>query len=453
MSRSARRPPANDTAPELPHSIEAERSVLGGILLDESALDTAMQILVPDDFFLRQNTLVFAHMVELRNHRAPIDVASLIDSLQRSGDLSAAGGPEYLSSLPDGLPRLTHVNYYAQIVKDDSWRRLAIHRAEAIQAAAFSHEEITEINKRFRETAEAIRAAQEWIPTASAKDFCCLKLPRSTYLVDGLVKSPSMIELFSWRGVGKTMFALGLSNAISSGSNFLKWKASNAVPVLYLDGELDGDELQKRLSFLGAADNDKLNILCCDMLEDPFPHLATARAQKIIEDKLGDARFLVLDNLSALAPSSNEEEGAHWILIQAWLKTLKRQGISSMFLHHAGHAGHARGTTRREDLLDLVIELKHPSDHKASEGLRLEINFGKTRRYLGPLAEPLEASLTTGLDGDCLWTYRDLEDARLAQVITLKTAGKTWREIEQETGVPKSTAQRLWNNTTTSKSE
>jgi hypothetical protein len=168
---------------------------------------------------------------------------------------------------------------------------------------------------------------------------------------------------------------------------------------------------------------------------------------------LGEAKFLVLDNLSALAPSSNEEEGGHWILIQAWLKALKRRGISSMFLHHAGHAGHARGTTRREDLLDLVIELKHPSDHKASEGLRLEINFGKTRRYLGQLAEPLEASLTTSVDGDGLWTYRDLEDARLAQVVQLKASGKTWRQIEDETGVPKSTAQRLWNETTASKSK
>jgi|HubBroStandDraft_1064217.scaffolds.fasta_scaffold19321_3 hypothetical protein len=443
----------NQTAPPLPHSVEAERSVLGGILLNESAIDTAMQSLVPEDFFLSENTTIFAHMVELRNHRAPVDAASLIDSLQRNGDLEAAGGAAYISSLADGLPQLAHVDYYAQIVKDDAWRRLAIHRAEAIQAAAFSHEDIAEINKRFRETADAIRPAQEWIPTASAKAFCGLKLPSSAYLVDGLIKSPSMIELFSWRGVGKTMFALGLSNAISSGSSFLKWKASIAAPVLYLDGELDGDELQKRLSFLGAGDNDKLNLLCCDMLEDPFPHLATARAQKIIEDKLGEAKFLVLDNLSALAPSSNEEEGAHWILIQTWLKTLKRQGISTMFLHHAGHAGHARGTTRREDLLDLVIELKHPSDHKASEGLRLEINFGKTRRYLGQLAEPLEASLTTSLDGDGLWTYRDLEDARLAQVVQLKASGKTWRQIEDETGVPKSTAQRLWNETTASKSK
>ena len=189
------------------------------------------------------------------------------------------------------------------------------------------------------------------------------------------------------------------------------------------------------------------------MLEDPFPHLATARAQRIIEDRLGSARLLLLDNLSALAPSSNEEEAAHWILIQTWLKELKRQGISSKFLHHAGHAGWARGTTRREDLLDVVIELRRPKDYVASEGLRFEVHFTKTRGMLGHLAEPLEASLTTSLDGDCLWTYRDLEDARLAQVVTLKTAGKTWREIEQETGVPKSTAQRLWNNTTASKSE
>jgi hypothetical protein len=450
---SSQRTSANDTAPPLPYSAEAERSVLGGILLNEASLDTAVRTLTPEDFFLPENRLIFAHMVQLRDRRAPIDVATVVDSLQRTDDLNSAGGPAYLSSLADGLPQLAHISYYSEIVKDNSWRRLAIHRADSIQAAAFSHEEISEINKKFRDMADLMRPMSEWIPTISAKDFCSLKLQPSTYLVEGLIKCPAMLELFSWRGVGKTMFALGLCNAIASGSSFLKWSAPSATPALYIDGELDGDELQRRLSFLGAANNDKLKVLCCDMLDEPFPHLATARAQRIIEDRLGDARFLCLDNLSALAPSSNEQEGADWILIQAWLKSLKRQGISTAFLHHAGHAGHARGTTRREDLLDIVIELKHPADHKASEGLRLEINFNKTRRFLGALAEPLEASLTTGLDGQCLWTYRDLEDARVAQIVELKAAGKSWRQIEDATGIAKSTAQRLWNNTTAGKSD
>jgi hypothetical protein len=443
----------NDTAPRMPHSVEAERSTLGGILLNEGSMDTAMQTLTPEDFFLRENAMVFAHMVKLRNQHAPIDMATVIDSLQRSGDLEAAGGAAYISSLPDGLPQRAHVEHYARIIKDDSWRRLAIHRAEAIQTAAFDHEDIAEINKRFRETAEVIRPAQEWIPTISAKDFCALNLEPSTYLIDGVIKHPSMNELFSWRGVGKTMFELALAHAVSSGSRFLKWQAPKATGVLYVDGELNSTDLQQRLSFLGAADNENLKLLCSDMLHDPFPHLATARAQRIIEDRLGDAHLLILDNLSALAPSSNEEEAAHWLLIQAWLKDLKRRGISSKFLHHAGHAGWARGTTRREDLLDVVIELRRPKDYAASEGLRFEVHFTKTRGMLGHLAEPMEVSLTTSLDGDSLWTWRDLEDARVAQITELKAAGKTWREIENATGVPKSTALRLWNDATASKSK
>lgn len=430
----------------MPNSLEAERSVLGTILLNESALTPVLQRLVPEDFFLSQNVRIFGHMMELHQKHVPIDVVTLLDSLERDGDLEAAGGAAYVSQLPAGLPRLSHVEHYAAIVRDDSRRRLTIHRTQAIMQAAFDRDDLAEINKRLTETAELIQsAAQEHVPTVNAKELCTMKLEPRTYLIDGLIKDRSMSEIFSWRGLGKTWLALSLGHAVGSGGKFLKWQAPKPSRVLFVDGELDADSLQQRLRLLGAADNENLELLSCDMLEDPFPHLATARAQRIIEDKLADARFLILDNLSALAPSSNEREAEEWILIQTWMGALKRQGISTLFLHHAGHAGHARGTTRREDLLDLVVELRRPKDYVASEGLRFEIHFTKTRAKMGASADPIEVRLTTDLDNKLIWNFHDLEDARLAQVVELRASGTAWRKIEEITGVPRSTAERIFN--------
>jgi hypothetical protein len=432
----------------LPHNIAAERAILGAVLLNNSALSIAAQELRADDFVSPENGRIFAAMLTLAANRVPIDGVLVLSELERGGlgkETAAYGETAaYISQLPDGLPKATSVEHYSRMVKDDSCRRLALYRARAIEQAAFGREDVAELQKRFTDTADALQPAHEVVPTVSAKQLCAMKLRPRQYLLTGFLKERSMAEIFSWRGIGKTWVGLSLANAIASGGTFLKWQAPKPSRVLFVDGELDQESLQDRVREIGAANNENFELLCCDMLDDPFPHLATAQAQRIIEDKLGDRNVLMLDNLSALAPASNEREGAEWILIQSWLRELKRQGISTVFFHHAGHSGTSRGTTRREDLLDLVIELRRPKDYVASEGLRFELHFTKTRGMLAANAEPLEARLSTDLDGKLVWTYHDLEDARLAQIIELRSTGRSWREIETATGVPRSTAERLW---------
>lgn len=433
---------------QLPHNEQGEREILGAILLDNSALADAKQILAPEDFFLMHNRKIFWHMLVLAEKRETITTVTLLESLTRAGELNINDIAAYLSQLPDGLPRATNVEHHARIVKEHSSRRVAICCADAILQAAFARDDVAEIQKHFAESAELIRPIQEQVTTVTAKELCAMDVKPRRYLLNGLIRERSMSELYSWRGVGKTFIALGIGDAIAAGGKFLKWEAPEASDVLFVDGELGHDEMKKRLLFLGYADNENLHLLSTEELEDPFPHLASARAQRIIEDKIGEtcARFLILDNLAALAPASNEKESEEWTQIQTWLRALKRQGISTLFLQHAGYSGHARGTTRREDLLDVVVELKHPKDHKAPEGLRIEINFTKTRGLLSQFAEPLEASLTTDLDGNALWTYRDLEDVRVLKIIELKDAGHSWREIESLTDIPRSTAERLYRN-------
>jgi hypothetical protein len=214
--------------------------------------------------------------------------------------------------------------------------------------------------------------------------------------------------------------------------------------VLFVDGELDEFELQSRGRALDIG-FDNLDILCCDAQENPFPHLADPRAQRIIEGRLQTtgAEVLILDNLSALAPSTNETEAEEWNIIQAWFKELKRKyGITTIFLHHAGHNLAARGTTRREDLLSVVIELKKPKDYVATEGLRMELSFTKTRGKLSRFAEPLEVKLND-FGGQLLWGFTELQDVRATEVAGMRASGMSEREIAKTTGIPRSTVQRL----------
>jgi replicative DNA helicase len=131
---------ASNTALErpLPHNLEAERSILGAVLLDNHALNAAVERLRTDDFFLPQHRRIFERMVQLAERQQAIDTITLMEDLAKCGELEAAGGVPYLSQLADGLPRVTNVDHYARIVKEKSVLRNLIHSVSAIQEQALA---------------------------------------------------------------------------------------------------------------------------------------------------------------------------------------------------------------------------------------------------------------------------------------------------------------------------
>jgi len=125
----------------LPHNLDAERSVLGAVLLDNHTLDAAIEKLKPEDFFLDQHRRVFQQMIVLGEAQQAIDLVTLTEQLHRQGDLEAAGGTAYLAQLVDGVPRISNIEHYARIVKEKSMLRGLIHQTHAIQQQAFEAEE------------------------------------------------------------------------------------------------------------------------------------------------------------------------------------------------------------------------------------------------------------------------------------------------------------------------
>ena len=124
----------------LPHNLDAERSVLGAILLDNHAMNTAVEKLKAEDFFLDQHRRVFQQMIALGEAQQAIDLVTLTEHLHRRGELEAAGGAAYLAQLVDGVPRVTNVEHYARIVKEKAMLRNLIHASHAIQQQALEAE-------------------------------------------------------------------------------------------------------------------------------------------------------------------------------------------------------------------------------------------------------------------------------------------------------------------------
>ena len=125
----------------LPHNLEAERSVLGAILIQNDACNMAAEILTAADFYRDAHRRIFDKMVSLSERSAAIDFITLTDELTRAGELDTVGGPAYISSLVDGVPRATNVEYYAKIVKEKAVYRGLIGAANKILADAYDAEQ------------------------------------------------------------------------------------------------------------------------------------------------------------------------------------------------------------------------------------------------------------------------------------------------------------------------
>src|SRR5688572_16925069 len=122
------------TTPErtLPHNLEAERSVLGAVILRNEAMNEAVEVIDADDFYRDAHRRIFEKMIGLSERNDAIDLITLKEELSRAGELDEVGGPAYIARLVDGVPRTTNVGHYARIIKEKSTLRALIQRANDI---------------------------------------------------------------------------------------------------------------------------------------------------------------------------------------------------------------------------------------------------------------------------------------------------------------------------------
>ena len=129
-----------------PHSPEAEKTVLGGILINNKNLNVVLSIVAIEDFYKEGNRKILEKIAQLVDRGLPVDLLTLSEELKKTGDLDEIGGASYLSSLMDGVPKSLNVEYYAQIIKEKALlRRLILSSAKIISSSYEQREDADQL--------------------------------------------------------------------------------------------------------------------------------------------------------------------------------------------------------------------------------------------------------------------------------------------------------------------
>src|SRR6187455_2041892 len=220
-------PETATAAPErtLPHNLEAEKSVLGAILIHNEAFNHAAELIDSRDFFRDAHRRIFDKMVALSERNDPIDFVTLREELGRSGELEEVGGPAYIASLADGVPRSANVEHYARIVKEKATLRNVIHAANRIlDGAEKAIFEIAEdkIREGFVPLRDLVQSSFATIEKLQQHKGLVTGVPTGFVDLDEMTSGlqPSDLILVAARpSMGKTSFVLNVAQHIGTSTD------------------------------------------------------------------------------------------------------------------------------------------------------------------------------------------------------------------------------------------
>ena len=292
-----------------PSSVQAEQSVLGGLMLDNQTWDSVADKIVDSDFYRKDHQLIFRMIAKLADEQVPFDIVTLSESLETTGDLETVGGLSYLGMLAKDTPSAANIVSYANIVRDKSVLRQLIHAGTKISDAAF--------NTQGRDTTELLEEAEQEVfkiaeqrqrgqgGFASIKTLLAKAVDRIEMLFeqdspitgaatgftdfDELTSGLQPADLIVVAGrpsMGKTSIAMNMAENIA---------IRGGKPVAVFSMEMPGEALAMRMmSSLGRIDQHKVRT---GKLEDhEWPRLTSAISL------LGETK-LFIDDTPALTPT------------------------------------------------------------------------------------------------------------------------------------------------------
>lgn len=346
-----------------PHSLQAEQSLLGGLMLDNATWEQVADRVVRNDFYRREHQLIFNAIAALAEESKPFDVVTLAEELERIHKLDEAGGLLYLGNLANDTPSAANVRSYADIVREHSVIRQLIHVGTEIADSGFEPEgrnsnelldtaerkvfEIAEQRERggggFQPTRLLVTKAMERIEQLFHSDSTLTGLSTGFKDFDDMTSGLQPADLLIVAGrpsMGKTTFAMNLAENVA---------IKNSLPVAVFSMEMPGEALAMRmLSSLGRVDLSRVR--SGKLLDDEWPRLTSAvslladaaifiddtpaltptevraRARRLKRENNGKLGCIVLDYLQLMqCPGASENRATEISAISRGLKALAKE--------------------------------------------------------------------------------------------------------------------------------
>lgn len=423
-----RRPQANVTPSTAgrvpPHATEAEESILGAVLLDNNAIDSALELVEADDFYNTRNRSIFQAMTDLYNSREPIDVVSLGQKLRAAGELEKVGGLDELSRLTAVVPNSSHIAYYSQIVKGMAVRRKAIHEASEVIRDAFQVDQEVDsfldgaeqrilaisdyrVQPSFHRVGNVVQDSIRMVEELYDKKEPITGTPSGFTKLDLMTAGfqPSDLVIIAARpSMGKTALALSISQFV--GVNVKR-------PAALFSLEMSKEQMVMRM-LCGVAKVDSSRVRTGNLKERDFPKLVDA-ASRIADAPIfiDDTPALTITEMRAKCRRLHREEPLSLIVVD-YLQLMRSPVYSS---------------SREQEISDISRSLKALAKELNVPVLALsQLNRSvESRNDKRPVMSDLRESGAIEQDADLImFIYRDevynedTEDKGVAEIIVGK---------------------------------
>ena len=350
---------AVSTSPDpLPANVDAEKTILGAILLDNAAHAEAVELgLSPADFSLDSHRRIWKRMGALMKARRAVDIVTLSEELGRYKEIESIGGVCYLASLTEGLPRRLVIENYVHIVKEKTQARKLLSLTNEITTRIDAGNTPAEINAWALSTLEAIgkdsaHESSTWAGEGM-ESFLADAEGEIEWLIENVLCRACLTQLFAPRGIGKSILALHWGVTL----------ARRGLRVLILDRDNTRRTVRQRLRGFGAENLSTLRIVSrekCPPLTQPEAWVSFPYDQFDV---------VIVDSLDAMAEGVGEQDSAKPAKALAPLLDIahRENGPAVLVLGNTvKSAQHSRGSGVVEDRADIVFEARDATGFKPS---------------------------------------------------------------------------------------
>jgi len=368
-----------------PHDLDAERSVLGAIFIDQDAIVRVVEFLRPKHFYKKAHVNIYQAMMNLYEKREPADLVTVPDELRKMGELENLGGVAYLSELVNSVPTAGNIEHYAKIIKDDSVRRSLLATASKVSELVFEEPEVAELLDKSEQLLYSVsqdRVYQDFVPVKETLEVTFERLDELSKtrgalrgvptglkgldrMLSGLQKE-DLVILAARPSVGKSSLAINIAQYAATrherGVGFFSLEMGReSVVDRMISAQGDIDNWRITTGNLEQEDFEKYGIAAGELAEAPIfiddtPGISVlemrTKARRLQLEH--DINLIVVDYLQLVKGRNRESRVQEVSEISQGLKNLARElKVPVLALSQLSRAVEQRGGEKRPQLSDL----------------------------------------------------------------------------------------------------